>query len=79
MPRKLTAETPQKFAFKRHINTLQKNPQTFLGFTHNPDITPVKGELLNPYGLKMKNPTHQLNFRPDYSALTLNHIKIKKA
>lgn len=77
MPRKLTAETPQKFAFNRHTQTSQKNPQTFQEVPHNPNINPVKGELPNPSGLKTKNEKLPLNFRPKYSALTLNHTKIR--
>ena len=79
MYRKLTAETPWKFTFKKHIKTLQKNSQKFLEVPHNPNITRVKGNLPVPCGLKTKNRKPQLNFGPDYSALTLNHTKIKNS
>ena len=77
MPRKLTAETPRKFAFNRHNPTFQKNPQKFHEVPHNPNINPAKGELPTLSGLKTKNQKPPLNFRPEYSALTLNHTKIK--
>ena len=77
MPRKLTAETHRKFAFNRHTQTSERNPQKFPEVPYTPNINPVKGELPNPSGLKNKNQKLPLNFRPEYSALTLDLIKFK--
>ena len=47
-----SAETPQNFLINSLTHTIQKILQKFQEVTHNPNITPVKGEPLTPCVLK---------------------------
>ena len=77
LPRKLTAQTCRKFAPNIPIYKPEKNPQKFQEVKNNPDITPVKGELLTPYDLKMKNKKQLLNLISANADLTYHHPKFK--
>ena len=72
-----SAETPQKFLINNPTHTIQKILQKFQEVTNNPNITPVKGGLLTPYGFITKNQKHHLIFRLNFLSLTFNLPKIK--